>query len=63
MVGSWNILERFAQVLLDSFLAGHVFPKKQIKQLSLKKKKSKNVIHKIIIIVIIIIIIVSDICV
>ena len=24
MVGSWNLLERFAQVFLDNFLAGHV---------------------------------------
>ena len=25
MVGSWNLLEKFAQDLLDNFLAGHVF--------------------------------------
>ena len=27
MVDSWNLLQKFAQVLLNNFLAGHVFPK------------------------------------
>ena len=27
MVGSWNLWEKFASVLLDNFHAGHVFSK------------------------------------
>ena len=44
MVGSWNLLEKFAPVVLDNFLAGHVFPKSQIKKISPKIKR-KNILR------------------
>ena len=46
MVGSWNILERFAPVFLDNFFADFL-QKLQIKKLSPKiKPKKKKKINK-----------------